>query len=75
MRWEYNYEKLITEPHEDAKSYIFKHCYVIAKHDFGLADKSKEDTNTGGGPFSCDNCSQIFKKNGDLKRHEVSQHF
>ena len=75
VRWEYNYGKLITEPHEDAKSYIFKHCYVIAKHDFGLADKSKEDTNTGGGPFSCDNCSQIFKRKGNLKRHEVSQHF
>ena len=75
VRWEYNYGKLITEPHDDAKSYIFKHVYVIANHYYGHGDISKEDTNTGGGQFSCDNCTQIFKRKGDLKRHEVSQHF
>ena len=77
-RWEYSYRNLIREPHEDAKSYIFKHCYglaYIAKHDYGMGDKSKEDENSGAGQFSCDNCTKKFKRKGDLKRHEVSQHF
>ena len=77
-RWEYSYRNLIREPHEDAKSYIFKHCYglaYIAKHDYGIGDKSKEDENSGAGQFSCDNCTKKFKRKGDLKRHEVSQHF
>ena len=78
VRWEYSYRNLIHEPHEDAKSYLFKHCYGLAykaKHEYGIGDKSKEENNAGGGPLNCDNCTKKFKRKSDLKRHEVSQHF